>query len=54
MRMSYIGRCKCGSILMVVADDPDNREFTARHVAKIIKSGLKLEHIPREQILQSD
>lgn len=47
---SYIGRCKCGAVLAVTADMPDNLKSTAQAVADMIKAGLMIERVPFDYV----
>lgn len=48
--MSYIGLAPCGCTRVAVVDCPDSKDLTAREVAKIIRRGYELRHLPSAEV----
>jgi hypothetical protein len=42
---AYIGRAPCGHVRAAVVDDPEQRAWTASHVADMVTSGLVVERV---------
>lgn len=50
MKRCYVGRCKCGSIMAAMVDNPDRKEDVAESVAEFIKCGLTIEQMDVEKV----
>jgi hypothetical protein len=44
-RYSYIARRPCGCICWAIHDDPADKDYTAREIAKVVRRGLAVERI---------
>jgi hypothetical protein len=50
MSRCYVGRCKCGSVVAAVVDEPGREKQTAKDVAEFIKEGLAVEQMDTKQV----
>lgn len=45
MKMAYIGRKKCGCVVAICVDEPNDKKFTGKIVAEYIADGMTVEHV---------
>lgn len=41
----YVGIATCGCTVAVVADDPNDKQYTAKAIAKYVREGLMVERV---------
>lgn len=51
--MSYVGKKPCGCVVAAVVDDPNDKPFVARAIARWVKDGLTVEHVTHDYVRQN-